>query len=437
MTKLQQTILNITVPLVLTLFGSVAVLEFGFRTFYQVIPLEVCASDFIIGNYYCQPYFQYDKPIKIAYRYQPDLQLEGYWDPANPFLGDAGQETRPSDRSDPFWYVLETDEMGFPNSADTWQDQYDIIVTGDSFSIRTAPTTWIETLDAQTEGDVLTLGAPSWTTMNEVEAVKQFGLDKNPNWVVLTYFEGNDMINVQQYLDKQATGLDWREYDMQNTTWLQRQVLYHMTRHWLGFNNTGEAETAEPDYRYPVEVNSEAGKFDAVLKDIHLYPISADADTIRNSDEFKATQDYLLDLKTTLEAQEARLLIVYIPSKAHTYWSRIWDPEDINNILERTVTVRLSEGDHGRMEWDPTQILTYDQFNANHIALETVFGEFMAEHQFDYINLTPLFWQETISNGETYHYVDPHWNQYGNDLVGQIVADYINDPQNQAVDQSE
>ena len=34
---------------------------------------------------------------------------------------------------------------------------------------------------------------------------------------------------------------------------------------------------------------------------------------------------------------------------------------------------------------------------------------------------------KTIANGETYHYVDPHWNQYGNDLVGQTIADYIGD----------
>ena len=426
MSKKQQLLLNIAVPLILTIIGSTAVLEYGLRRFYQLIPLEVCASDFIIGNYYCQPYFEYDKPIKIAYRYEPNLQLEGYWDPANPFLGDAGQETRPSDRSDAFWYVLETDEMGFPNSQDEWQEQYDIIVTGDSFTIRTAPTTWIESLAEQTGQDVLTLGAPSWTTMNEVEAVKQFGLDKNPKWVVLTYFEGNDIINVQQYLEKQQTGLSWKEYDLQDANWSQRFVTYHMVRYWLGLGRETELEPAEePRYRYPVAVNSEAGKFDAILKDIHLLPISADAQTIKQSDEFKATQSYLLDLKQTLEAQDARLLVVYIPSKAHSYWSRIWDPVDINNILERTVTVTLSEGDSGRMQWDPTQILTYDQFNANHSALELVFSEFMAENRFDYINLTPIFWEETIANGETYHYSDPHWNQAGNELVAKTVADYL------------
>lgn len=51
-------IANILVPLLLTLVGSFVVLEIGLRILYQLIPIEVCASDPIIGNYYCQPYLQ-------------------------------------------------------------------------------------------------------------------------------------------------------------------------------------------------------------------------------------------------------------------------------------------------------------------------------------------------------------------------------------------
>ena len=79
-----QIALNILVPLVLSLIGGVVMLEVGFRLFYRLIPLEVCASDPIVGNYYCQPYFEYDKPVRIAYRYRPGYRVEGWWDPAKP-----------------------------------------------------------------------------------------------------------------------------------------------------------------------------------------------------------------------------------------------------------------------------------------------------------------------------------------------------------------
>lgn len=414
--------LNIAIPLALTILGVVVVLEVGLRVLYQLIPLEVCASDPIVGNYYCQPYFEYDKPIEIAYRYRPDLTLEGMWDPANPYLGDAGPETAPTDRSDAFWFVLETDDRGFPNARDTWLDEYDVVITGDSFTIRTAPETYIERLARNTGREILTLGAPSWTTLNEAAAVEKFGLDKRPDWVVLMYFEGNDLINAQQYLDKQASGLDWREYDMQDVPWYRRLLTYHLARYAL--RSLAPADDAPVRYRYPVKASTEVGEIDVVLKDIHLLPLSADYDTIVASDEFTAVTGALRRLDEEVAAAGGRLLVVYVPSKEHIYWSRIWDPTDVNNILERTVTVTLSDGDHGRLQWEPTY-LSYDVFDANHDDQMQALETFAAEAGIDFLNLTPLLWQETIRRGELYHYGDPHWNQAGNDLVADAIQAYI------------
>ncbi len=72
-----KTAVNIIGPLFVTLLTLVIAIEVGFRLFYQLIPIEVCASDPIIGTYVCQPYFVYDKPVRIGYRYTPDFKLEG------------------------------------------------------------------------------------------------------------------------------------------------------------------------------------------------------------------------------------------------------------------------------------------------------------------------------------------------------------------------
>ncbi|MBN1316177.1 MAG: hypothetical protein JXA42_11930, partial [Anaerolineales bacterium] len=221
-------ILDIIVPLVLTLIGIVCVLEFGFRHFYQLIPLDVCASSSIIGNYYCQPYFIYDKPIQIAYRYEPGFTSKGWWDPANPNTANAANETAPSDRTDAFWYVLKTDEMGFPNETSHWTDHYDMVIAGDSFTIRTAPKTWIELLEKNSGLSTLTLGAPSWSTPNEVEAIRLYGLDKKPSWVLLMFFEGNDLFNTAQYIERQQSGLSWKEFDMKSALLYEKLVTPHL-----------------------------------------------------------------------------------------------------------------------------------------------------------------------------------------------------------------
>ena len=99
--------------------------------------------------------------------------------------------------------------------------------------------------------------------------------------------------------------------------------------------------------------STEAGPIQTVLKDFHFLPMSASYDVMAKSDEFAAIKQSLLEMKQQAEAQGTRLVLVYVPSKEHIYWSRIWDPTDVNNILERSVTVKLSEGDHGHFEWEP------------------------------------------------------------------------------------
>ncbi|MCA9917178.1 MAG: hypothetical protein KC445_04460 [Anaerolineales bacterium] len=416
-------ILNIVMPLLLTLIALILALEVGLRLMYQLIPLDVCASDPIVGTYYCQPYFEYDKPIRIGYKYAPNFRLEGEWNPASAALANADSSIAPSDRDDSFHYVLEIDEMGFPNGPGGWQDSYDIVVTGDSFTIRTAPVTWIESLGTLTGQDVLTLGAPSWSTLNEVEAIKAFGLDKNPDWVILMFFEGNDLINIGQYVERRDSGLDWREFDMQDVAWWRRSLTIQMARSFL--DQRQQEAPAEPQaYRYPVTASTEVGEIDTVFKDVHLLPLSADYDTLAKSDEFAEMKAALLEINELVEAQNGRFLFVYIPTKIHVYWSRIWDETDVNNVLERTVTVTLSEGENGRLQWEP-QYISYDQFSTNIQAQEQLLTDFTTEAGIEFLNLTPLFWQETIAHGEFYHYVDVHWNQAGNDLAAQAIFDYM------------
>lgn len=414
--------MNIIGPIIVTLLTLVIAIEVGFRLFYQLIPIEVCAADPIIGTYTCQPYFEYDKPMRIGYRYTPNFKLEGLWNPANPYLANSEDSTAPSERDDSFEYRFVTDDHGFPNEPAAWQDQYDIVIAGDSFTIRTAPVTWIERLEQHAGQEILTLGAPSWSTLNQAEAIRQFGLDKQPKFVLLMFFEGNDIINAQQYLERKESGLDWREYDMQDVSFYRRLLTPHfITYLW---QQLFPPEEEPSDYRYPVVANTEAGPIETVFKDVHLLPLSADYETLAASDEFTAVKSTLIALNEEVAAHGAELVVVYIPSKEHVLWSRVWDDVDVNNVLERTVTVTLSEGDSGRLQWEPN-FLSYDRFSETTQAQEQLMTDFTSEAGLHFLNLTPIFWQGSIENGELYHYGDPHWNQAGNDLAADAIWAFL------------
>lgn len=418
-----KTAVNILGPALLTLLAIFIALEVGLRYFYQLIPIEVCAADGIIGTYICQPYFEYDKPVRLGYRYVPGFELEGIWNPANPFLANPDNSTRPTERDDSFAYHFVTDEYGFPNEPATWQDQYDIVIAGDSFTIRTAPVTWIERLEEFTGQEILTFGAPSWGTLNEAEAIRLFGLDKKPAYVLLMFFEGNDLLNTAQYLQRQDSGLDWREYDLQNVPLARRLLTPHLVTFLWQKLNPPEAE-AIPDYRYPVVAATEVGDIETVFKDVHLLPLSADYETLVASDEFAAVSTTLIALNEEVTAIGATLVVVYIPSKEHVLWSRLWEPIDVNHVLERTVTVTLSGETNGTLRWEPTY-LTYGRFNETVRAQERLLTDFTEEQGIAFLNLTPIFWQASIEQGELYHFADAHWNQAGNDLAAAAIWDFL------------
>lgn len=419
----RETLRDLLISLVISAILVVLILEFGLRRLYQLIPLEVCAADELIGTYTCRPNFVYDKPIEIGYRYKPNLKIEGEWDPANPFLVGAGDITAPTERDDSFWFVFETDEMGFPNSEAKWHDEYDIIVTGDSFTVRTAPVTWIERLGELSGDSILTLGAQSWGPLNQEQAVLKYGLDKNPDWVVLLYFEGNDLLNVQQYLERQDSGMDWREYDFQGVPWTRRLLTPYLLRH-IGERFSTDEEASPQEVIFPMTVTTDVGEIETVLKFPHLLPISADYETLQNSDEWQAASRSLLRLDEVVRQIDGRFLLVYVPSKEHVYWSRFWDEVDVNHILERTVTVTLSEGENGRLQFDPTY-LSYDRFNDIHNDQEQLVSDFATEHDIEFLNLTPIFIQQMIERGELFHFADTHWNQAGNDLAAEVIWEYM------------
>jgi hypothetical protein len=145
---------------------------------------------------------------------------------------------------------------------------------------------------------------------------------------------------------------------------------------------------------------------------------------LAHSDEFLRIRDEQVGLDALYQAQGTQLLLVYVPSKEHVYWSRIWDPVDVNHILERTVTVTLSGGDHGALQWEPTY-LRFGVFYANHNAQEMLLTDMAVETGVSFLNLTPLFWREGIAHGELYNYADPHWNQAGNQLAADAIGAYL------------
>ena len=92
-----------------------------------------------------------------------------------------------------------TDANGFRNSPPE-KTTYDIVALGDSFTRGSGVEfSWPQKLAESTGMDVLNLGDVGFGPQDELKVLQQYGLNKQPQWVILAYFEGNDLYDTVSY----------------------------------------------------------------------------------------------------------------------------------------------------------------------------------------------------------------------------------------------
>jgi hypothetical protein len=92
-----------------------------------------------------------------------------------------------------------TDADGFRNSLPE-KAAYDIVALGDSFTRASGVATpWTQKLAEYSGSDVLNLGEVGFGPQDELKVLRQYGLSKHPKWVVLAYFEGNDLYDASSF----------------------------------------------------------------------------------------------------------------------------------------------------------------------------------------------------------------------------------------------
>jgi hypothetical protein len=395
----------------ITVIAALIALELSFRTSPRAIPLGACQSSPVLGSVYCQTNHQYDDPPRLGYVFEPGYSYDGPWNPADPKVINAQDHTCGDWPDHTFHYTIRADDHGFINNATPWADQYDIVITGDSFTMPYAPVSWVDRLREKTGMSALNLGICGWGPLSEAEAVRMYGLDKNPRWVVMLYFEGNDLFNAGQYRDRWEAGVDWRTYELQQVDRLDRLIVPHVLDYW--HNELAAALGLAEDTtvcRFPMTVTTNVNRFDTIFALENISQLSQSRRQIVNSEEWALVTQAILDLRAEVKAQGGRFLLVYVPSKERLYWRNLWDEQDIAHFLDLTTPLR-----------------SYAEFNAHVDDQMELVQAFARKNNVEFLNLTGQFWERTILHGDVlYNFADGHWNADGNELAAQIIATYIN-----------
>ena len=301
-----------------------------------------------------------------------------------------------------------TDEDGFIN----WmaKKSADIVVVGDSyieFALHKGDD-FGSRLERQTDLPVASLAIAGSGPIQYLEVLKRYGLARNPKYAVFSFFEGNDIWDINQYLEWQSGGEYWQNpslsgpfYRRYFTAWryiarfvmakIDSSIQPTVKRRW--FNH----EFYPADAVAEVELGAKRYKMELIW---YTYPPQS-VDELLSSIEWQELRRVLKEFKELCAVDKIVPLLMNIPSKTRVYakystersgndWLRIRDAQIVATENREKAILRLSE----------------------EIGLET-------------LNLAPAFDMAAKTGNILFYPLGSHWNSKGREVAAAAVAERL------------
>ena len=305
-----------------------------------------------------------------------------------------------------------TDAHGFRNSPPE-KATYGIVALGDSFTRASGVASpWPQLLAGHTGIDVLNLADVGFGPQDELQVLQQYGLKKQPQWVIMAYFEGNDLY-------------DAGSYEQSNPFILLRFGRYILGQ---GLDSLQERKSvdaqvkANPAYRYPVTIKINQKELEMVFFSSYIPWLSLSKETIAASQNYRLVKETILQVQELSNTAEAYFILVYVPSKSHVYLPYVNDAETVARVFTDVPSLGLDKA--GFIQF--TNETTTPELTRQHMDDQArLLANFAAEYNIRYLDLTPAFQKEAGTGVELYYPFDTHWNQLGHDLAAEMINQYM------------
>lgn len=310
-------------------------------------------------------------------------------------------------------FTLSWDEDGFRSPAHS-ADAYPIAVFGDSFTEGfNVPVPYADGLSARLNTPVRNYGYRAFGPVEVSQAVRDFGLREQRQWVIYGYFSGNDL----------GDGVRGPKVDTRSPLAVWAALFQRFQ--W----NARATPRYDPDVHYdnPVPVIIGDKYYEQVFLPYYLYWHLAPEEGFAASRNFQTLTNMLHTIDVNLTPETCRAL-VFIPTKEQLYYPYIYPTERqwLRGVMNRLMidsdgiiqfaNAPISEADEAEF-----QARLYGQRDAVQALVNALPG-------WSFIDLLPSF-EAAVRRGEMLYYTyDSHWNQAGHDLAADVVAAALSAP---------
>jgi hypothetical protein len=285
-------------------------------------------------------------------------------------------------------------------------DEYPIIALGDSYT-EGGPVPWVDVLASELDTPVRNLGWRGLGTLDQARIMEEYGKSEVTEWVLIGYFEGNDLSNIQSAYDRE-----------------QNVQIINFAENLLDERRDPNPELVlDPNnnYLYPLRHTINEQEFELAYVSDYIWWLNGNADTYRNSRNVEELRRSLRSIQD--DARDACVALVYMPNKGHIYFPYT-DPEGNRRyVMENGRSLYLN--DNGWLALTDLTPLDETAVFANFDNQRDVVQEVADELGLHFIDLVPAFEQAAADGEMLYYPYDSHWNPDGHALAGRTVADYI------------
>lgn len=293
---------------------------------------------------------------------------------------------------------LRLDELGFRIPANP-SDNYDVVVLGDSFTEgANVATPWTDTF-AQVSGlRTRNLGFRGYGIRHHTWTWQEYGSQENPEVLIIGFFGGNDVFTAGLDIESPfPTPLEQRANDL---------PLEPITQNLI-------PETAI----YPIYLDDGTP---ITFLSTYISWMNATEHQLTQSVNYQVIEANLREIHATASA-ETCLIFAYFPSKPEVYFPYL-QLEDYPTILDEQKQVLLNND--GTLHIVEDFEISVEKVIQNRLNTGNVMTELATSLGYEALNLQAVL-DEAAANGEMLYYTyDTHWNQAGQHLVGETLADF-------------
>lgn len=322
-------------------------------------------------------------------------------------------QVRPPDTN----HVLEDgvrydDADGFRRPART-ADHYPIAVIGDSFTDG-GQVPWTDILADDLDTPVRNLGWSGFGPLEYAEVAKRF-LAPDHTWVLVAYFEGNDLSNIQTSRQHADAGTGAVELNLTRTHAQPITDVRQLDQY------TDITLDPEERYLYPLEqLRSDGSRFEMAYISDYLWWLNGTAETYaqsRNAAELRAALDAIREA-----ARGACVALVYVPSKEHVYFRYADETGNRQYVLLNARELEI--GADGWLTHGAVAPVEFKTLAARWDNQRNVVRTIASDAGWQFIDLLPEI-GGTASQTVTYYTYDSHWNHAGHTLAAHTISSYL------------